>query len=430
MPRSSVLTEVNIDVGEKTQTSQAIEPDRPFLILVAGNFSGGAGRNRRPIQIDRDNFDQVMGLLAPEARLSVGGFETAVTFRELEDFHPDRLFARMPALRELPELPDQPARTAAPPVNLSGADVLSMMRGEAPEPEDAPLRSEWDQMLHDLAAPYGEREAASGENDATFQTRMREVLHQPAFQELEAAWRALYFLARRLETGTDLKIFVLDLPQEELTQGTGLADLARALESQPFAVTAGLYYFAERDEEALTRVAAMSQEANAPFLAGLAPEIVGIAEVFANLRHSLKARWIGLALPRFLLRAPYGKETSTIDAFEFEEMASPPRHRDYLWGNPSIACAYLLGEAFRRYGWTFRPGMAQEIDALPAHVYHQDGEAQLKPCAEVLLTEEAAEMLLERGIMPLASIKGTDRVRVVRFQSAASPPAPLAGQWD
>ena len=55
---------------------------------------------------------------------------------------------------------------------------------------------------------------------------------------------------------------------------------------------------------------------------------------------------------------------------------------------------------------------------------------QLKPCAEVLLTDEAAEMLLDRGFMPLASMKNADRVRVVRFQSVADPPVALAGRWN
>jgi len=432
MPRSNVLTSVNIDVEEKTQ-SLAVDPDQPFLILVAGNFSGGASRNRRPIQVDRDNFDQVMALLAPQLQLAAGGSSVAVSFRELDDFHPDRLFQRVAALREVPRETAQAPGSAATAANVSGADVLRMMMGESPAPAGAaPRRSEWDQMLHDLVAPYAEREAApaSPAVNATLEAGMRAFLHQPAFQELEAAWRGLDFLTRRLETGTELKVYLLDLPQSDLAQGPGLADLARALESQRFAVIAGIYYFAETDEELLTRLAAISQEANAPLLAGLAPHIVGLARVFPNLRQSAKARWVGLALPRFLLRLPYGKETSSIDSFAFEEMPSPPRHQSYLWGNPSLACAYLLGEAFQRYGWDLQPGVVRDIESLPAHVYREDGEAQLKPCAEVLLTEAAAEMLLERGIMPLASIKGSDRVRLVRFQSAANPAAPLAGQWD
>ena len=76
-----------------------------------------------------------------------------------------------------------------------------------------------------------------------------------------------------------------------------------------------------------------------------------------------------------------------------------------------------------------RPGSFDTIEGLPLHVYKDDGESVLKPCAEVLLTEEAAALLLERGFMPLVSIKGSDRVRLLRFQSAADPLAPLAGRW-
>jgi type VI secretion system protein ImpC len=162
----------------------------------------------------------------------------------------------------------------------------------------------------------------------------------------------------------------------------------------------------------------------------VAPEVVGLTSVFDMLRRAPVARWLGLALPRFLLRLPYGKNTDAIDSFAFEEMTTPPEHEWYLWGHPAIACAYLLGESFARYGWAMRPGAINEIDGLPAHVYKSDGESELKPCAEVLLTEEAAETLLDAGFMPLASIKGADRVRLVRFQSAANPPTPLAGRWS
>jgi type VI secretion system protein ImpC len=176
--------------------------------------------------------------------------------------------------------------------------------------------------------------------------------------------------------------------------------------------------------------------AGAPFISGLAPDVVGLTQAFGELRQSAYARWIGLAMPRFLLRLPYGKNASETESFAFEELfqagelSKAPEHERYLWGHPAIACAYLLGEAFTRFGWHMRPGAVQEIDGLPAHTYREDGEMQLKPCAEILLTENAAEILLDRGFMPLASVKGTDRVRLVRFQSVAEPPAPLAGRWN
>jgi type VI secretion system protein ImpC len=287
-------------------------------------------------------------------------------------------------------------------------------------------------MMHDLVAPYavpGEdpRKAEMiAQTDRAIAGEMRALLHDPQFQALEAAWRGLYFLVRRLETGENLRVFVLDLPQAELTSEA----LRRATGEIEWGVMAGLYYFGPDDEDALKEFSFVARIAGAPLLAGLAPDVVGLTKAFGELRQSAYARWIGLAMPRFLLRLPYGKNASETETFEFEEMSPKPEHEHYLWGHPAVACAYLLGEAFTRFGWDMRPGAVQEIDGLPAHTYREDGETQLKPCAEVLLTEDAAEILLDRGFMPLASIKGTDRVRLVRFQSVAEPPASLAGRWN
>ncbi|MBZ5583444.1 MAG: type VI secretion system contractile sheath large subunit, partial [Acidobacteriia bacterium] len=245
-------------------------------------------------------------------------------------------------------------------------------------------------------------------------------------------------LVRRLETGEDLRVSIVDMPQAEAVSADGAAELRRIAVTEAartpgaarWAAIAGLYYFGPEDETALEELAAIAREAGAPFLGGLAPQIVGLSRVFPNLRRCADAPWVGLALPRFLLRLPYGKETDSTEAFEFEEMPSAPEHQRYLWGHPALACACLLGEAFALRGWEMRPGMANEIDGLPLHVFrNEDGEADLKPCAEALLTEDAAELLLDRGFIPLVSIKGTARVRVIRFQSVADPPAPLAGRW-
>jgi type VI secretion system protein ImpC len=453
MPPIKTLTSVEIDVAEKPQRAAVVQEDEPFRILVAGDFSGGSGRNRRPIEIDRDNFDQVLALLAPAVRLNFGSVEAPVTFQELDDFHPDRLLARLPLFQQLRELRKRMAdpetfraavkemepRAASPEPDvshMSGADLLRMMTGEAaPAPAAAPARSTWDRMLSEIVGKYATENPDPrqpqwvAQIDEAISGEMRALLHHEKFQALEAAWRGLYFLIRRLNTGEQLKVYLMDLPQEELRAGVGLGDLVRAVEGQPPAVIAGLYNFAAADEPALELLASVAQNSNAPLVAGLAPEVVGIDEVFSQLRQTTKARWIGLALPRFLLRLPYGAKTDETETFAFEEMSALPRHESYLWGNPAIACAYLLGEAFSRYGWDMRPGMVQDIEALPAHTYTVDGAPELKPCAEILMTEKAADLLLDRGFMPLASMKGADRVRLVRFQSLAKPAAPLAGKW-
>jgi type VI secretion system protein ImpC len=439
MSRSSTLASVQIDVSEQPEPVRRIAPESPFRILVAGDFSGGAGRNRRPIPVDRDNFDEVLSLLGPELRLPVGGQEVALRFRELDDFHPDWIVRHLPEPQAQPQRPEPPA---APPI--SGAELLRQMMGEAAAPAAAAApQNDWNRMIDELVAPHTvpkpdpSEAVRTAQRDAARTVQMRALLHHPKFQALEAAWRGLFFLIRRLETGEDLKISLIDLPQRDLAGPAGLIDLERAVITdgtgtpggEPWAVIAGLYDFGPDDEPALTRIAAVARGAGAPFIAGLAAGVVGLTRVFSDLRQSTDARWVGLALPRFLLRLPYGKATDSTESFAFEEMPSPPEHERYLWGHPAVACAYLLGEAFAQYGWSMRPGAIDEIAGLPLHVYKTDGQSELKPCAEVWLTEDAAELLLDRGFMPLASIKATDRVRLVRFQSIAEPAAPLAGRW-
>lgn len=446
MPRTSTLSSVELDVSEEPLRAEPVDDEIPFRILVAGDFSGGAGKNRRAIEIDRDSFETVMGRVAPELRLPFGNAEIAVKFREPDDFHPDRLFQNLPPFHKLRELREgledgsiAPAPKASasaahgePARPASGADLLRDLMGEPTAPAAAPVRrSDWDQMLRDIVAPYAvpgdhpRKAEMVAQTDRAIAGEMRALLHHPKFQALEAAWRGLQFLVRRLETGENLRIFLLDLPREILTT----EEMRRAVGDEAWGVIAGLYYFEAKDQDQLREISFVARLAGAPFIAGLGLGEVGIDKAFAELRRSAHARWIGLALPRFLLRLPYGKGALETESFAFEELSAAPEHERYLWGNPAIACAYLLGEAFTRYGWAMRPNAVRDIGGLPAHGYKQDGETQLKPCAEVLLTDEAAEMLLDRGFIPLASMKNADRVRVVRFQSVAEPSAPLAGRW-
>jgi type VI secretion system protein ImpC len=446
MPRTNTLTSVELDVLEESRRAEPADPETPFRILVAGDFSGGAGKNRRTIEIDRDNFEVVMERVAPELVLPFGSGEMVLKFRELDDFHPDRIFQNLAPFQKLRELrqgledgsiappPKEQASASAAeqPPPASGADLLRDMMGEPATPATPVRRSDWDQMLHDIVAPYAvpgdnpRRAEMVSQTDRAIAGEMRSILHHPKFQALEAAWRGLYFLVRRLETGENLQIFLLDLPREALTAEA----LRRAVDDEAWSVIAGLYYFESKDQDSIREISFVARIAGAPFVASLGLGEVGLDKGFAELRQSTHARWIGLALPRFLLRLPYGKSGVETESFAFEELSAKPEHERYLWGNPSIACAYLLGEGFTRFGWAMRPNAVRDIEGLPAHSYKEDGETQLKPCAEVLLTDEAAEMLLDRGFMPLASMKNADRARLVRFQSVAEPAAALAGRWN
>ena len=292
------------------------------------------------------------------------------------------------------------------------------------------------------------------------------MLHHPDFQALESAWRGLDFLVSRLETDARLKLFVLDLSKSELAadlndtndlRSTGLYKLmveqtVGTAGGEPWSVIGGNYTFGQtrEDAELLGRMAKIAAAAGVPFIAAAHPNLLGCNSLaktpdpddwrstadkaghaaWQALHNLPGAVYLGLALPRFLLRLPYGANTDPLEQFEFEEMADDPKHEDYLWGNPCFACACLLGQAFSTYGWDLRPGAVQDVSGLPLHIYKQTGETCIKPCAEVVLTERAAEIILDKGFMLLLSFRDQDTIRLARFQSLALPPKPLAGKWN
>jgi type VI secretion system protein ImpC len=336
----------------------------------------------------------------------------------------------------------------------------------------AEVLDDWQSYLRRLVAPHVVPQAGPQQRElvaqieATMSAQMRKILHDPGFQALEAAWRSVYFLVQRLETDSHLQLHLVDLSKAELAADLSSSEdlksttLYRLLvkpsgdtsESQPWALWAANYTFnhSREDAELLGRMAKIAARAEVPFLAAASSRILGCDSLAATpdpddwlesadaseleawyaLRRLPEAAHLGLALPRFLLRLPYGRETEPIDAFVFEEFENAtPAHEKYLWGNPAFACVYLLAVAFSQAGWNLRPGAIREIPGLPLHVYQTDGAPILKPCAEVLLTERAAERALDHGVMPLLSLQGSDVVRLARFQSLAVPLKPLAGRW-
>jgi type VI secretion system protein ImpC len=493
MPRPFSFGEANIDVDASGEPApETPEPDTPFRILLLGDFSGRANRGiseldlagRRPVLVDRDNFEEVLAKLQPELRLAP---EISVAFRELDDFYPDRIFERLDlfsALREMRErlsdrstfrdawadlLPEPPAPPPAPASKVSLNDLLEATETrQAERPARAP--DAFAAMVRDLVAPYlvpgaDPRQAEMvAKVDAATAEVMRGLLHHADFQALEAAWRGLFFLVRRLETGVALKLYLLDISKAELAaelrrapdlRSTGLYRILveQTVETpgaEPWAVLGGHYTFDDSvdDVTLLGYLGGMARAAGAPFLAAASPSLLGAksfgetprpeqwrveidrAQAWEVLRTFPEARYLGLALPRFLLRLPYGKATEPLERFDFEETAGAPEHEHYLWGNPALACICLLGQAFAKSGWEMRPGAIRDIDGLPAHVYRRDGESHLKPCAEALLTEKAANAMLEKGLMPLLSLKDRDVIMLQRFQSLADPLAPLAGRWS
>ncbi len=457
MPGTSSYASVEMDVASETEPwPERTAAETPFRILLLGDFSGRAGRGdlsgRRPIEIDRDNFEEVLARLSPEFRAQSSGF--SLHFKELDDFHPDRIYGTSPLFESFRQarLAPPPARPSAPPRPIlpGGGNLLDSVLDGMESPSAPPRRADELQDFVERAVagslvPRPDQHVAeflAGLDEAASEL-MRAILHHKRFQALEAAWRGVFFLVRARETGPELKLYLLDVAKEELAEDQGISHLRRLLVddavktpgAEPWAVVAANFSFSRTDADirTLSRLAKIMQSAGAPFLAEADPPgdagSPEIARAWDSLRRSPEASWLGLAFPRFLLRLPYGRAASPVESFAFEEMPGVPNHRDYLWGNPSFACACLLGRSFSRSGWSFRPGVELEIRGLPLHLYEEDGEKRLKPCAELLMTDDDAEDILDQGIMPLVSVKNQDVVRLLRFQSIASPPAPLSGRW-
>ena len=489
------------------------EPETPFRVLILGDFSGRANRGlfepggalagRRPFLVDRDNFDEVLAKLGVEVHVRIGGNDgtpVAIRFSELDGFHPDQIYEALEVFRSLrqtrqklddlgtfaataaemgafkKDVPPIEKRTPAP--ELAGLTTGSLLDQIVDETEDqvpgartSSATSKWDVFLQEIVKPHlvpkedPQQAEVLAAVDVSISELMRTVLHDPDFQAIEAAWRAVHFLVSRLETDTQLRLYLLDISKAELAADLNAAEDLRVTGiyrllveetvetpgGEPWAVLAGNYAFdrTREDAELLGRMAKIAGMAGAPFISAAHAHLLGCEsltetpdpddwqqlaneegnEAWAALRRLPEAIYVGLALPRFILRLPYGEDTDPTEQFEFEEMAPKTVHEHYLWGNPAFACVYLLSEAFSRYGWDFRPGAVQDIVGLPLHIYREEGESRIKPCAEVALTKRAAERILEKAFMPLLSFRNQDTVRLARFQSLADPLSHLMGRW-
>ena len=213
----------------------------------------------------------------------------------------------------------------------------------------------------------------------------------------------------------------------------------------PFAALIGDFAFGPGAEDCalLARLGALAAAARAPFVAGAAPALVGCrslagandparwealssddARRWQALRRSPGAAWIGLALPRFLARAPYGAKTTAIDAFTFEELDGRPAPDALCWASSAFLGALALARGDES---DQSQSESDEIDDLPFFSFRSEGDVEMYPTAEVFWGQRAADAALARGLMPVLSARDRNAVRLVRLQSIADPPSALGG---
>ncbi|VAW57586.1 Uncharacterized protein ImpC, partial [hydrothermal vent metagenome] len=324
-----------------------------------------------------------------------------------------------------------------------------------------------DQLIRSIVAPYIEPKADPRQDEmlamveSALQMHMRNILHHPDFQTLESAWQSIYFLIKRIETGSKLKIFLLDISKNELQSDLAIEEISKsriyklfydtALGDSPWSVLVGNYNFKDTisDIALLENIGTVAKQIGAPFLSAADETLAGCESfdqtpdysdwnyhtnidaknAWQALRHSTVAPYIGLALPRFLLRLPYGKKSDPVDAFKFEEMSENNSHNHYLWGNAAFLKLECLARNFNQHGWQMQLGEVFQTDNLPIHYYTDEGEIIGKPIAEIMLTEKGGEILRENGLTPIWSVRNQDYIRSTDYLSISEPVQNIAGRW-
>jgi type VI secretion system protein ImpC len=436
----------------------ARDPDAPLHVLVMGDFLGSPAREAgKPIPVDCDNFDAVMRSLRPQCRVSISNGVTELSFSTLDYFHPDRILPQIARLLEAEA--DSPAPAADTDTDTSL--IRRLMGGPAPvESPSKPVGGKVDisgilkaAVASSMTPTPGPGEQARHAASTLARTNaLRSILHNSNFQALEANWRGLDLLVRGFGGEDNIRFSILNCVQEDFIADVSLqedlqtAKLFKLLHHRDaherVGLVLGLYDFEPTFAHmgVLARVAKICDTQKAVFLAAGKPSFAG-CDSFAEeanckeLEPKFQAAWlkvralpeasrVSLALPRFLLRQPYGSGGEPIDSFSFEELSPDVPHEDFLWGNPAVLCVHALAAAFLAEGWAVSLNGFGEVEDLPVHRFKQHGETKVKPCAEAWMPESVSERIFSQGLVPVMSIKGRDAVRV-NLRPISSADAPL-----
>jgi type VI secretion system protein ImpC len=306
-------------------------------------------------------------------------------------------------------------------------------------------------------------EAMIAEIDKKLSEQINKILHHPDFQSLEGAWRGLHYLVNNTETDEMLKIRFMNISKADLGKtlkrykGTAWDQspiFKTIYESEygtfggePYGCLVGDYYFDQTppDVELLGEIAKTAAAAHTPFIAGASPVALqmsswqelanprDLTKIFQtpeyaswrSLRESDDARYIGLAMPRFLARLPYGAKTDPVEEFDFEEDTGAADHSKYAWANSAYAMATNITRSFKLYGWCSRIRGIESggaVEGLPVHTFPtDDGGVDMKCPTEIAITDRREAELAKNGLMPLLHRKNSDFAAFIGAQSLHKP---------
>jgi type VI secretion system protein ImpC len=283
------------------------------------------------------------------------------------------------------------------------------------------------------------------EIDKRISAQINEIMHHPKVQQLESAWRGLKYLIDKVDFRENIRVELLNCSKEDLLQDfedspevvkSGLYRTVYSAEygtfgGKPFGLMIANYDFGPgpQDMALLSKVASVAAMSHTPFIANTAPQMFGIDKFedlprLKDLQSQFEGpRYVGLTLPRFLLRLPYGQNTVPTKSFNFEEDVVG-RHESYLWGPASIAFATRVADSFAKYRWCpniIGPQAGGAVDNLPLHQFEAMGEIQTKIPTEVQLTERREFELSEQGFIGLVFRKGSNNAAFFSANSCQKP---------
>jgi type VI secretion system protein ImpC len=306
-------------------------------------------------------------------------------------------------------------------------------------------------------------EAIIAQLDKKLTEQINLILHHEDFQKLEGAWRGLHYLVNNTETDEMLKIRFMNISKSDLGKslkrykGTAWDQsplFKKIYEAEygqfggePFGCLVGDYYFDHTppDTELLGEMSQIAAAAHTPFIAGTSPTVMqmgswqelanprDLTKIFTtpeyaawrSLRESEDSRYLGLAMPRYLARLPYGAKTNPVDEFAFEEDTGAADHNKYTWANAAYAMATNINRSFKLYGWCSRIRGVESggaVEGLPVHTFPtDDGGVDMKCPTEIAISDRREAELAKNGFMPLLHRKNSDFAAFIGAQSVQKP---------
>jgi len=306
-------------------------------------------------------------------------------------------------------------------------------------------------------------EAMIAQIDKKLTAQVNQIMHHEDFQALESAWRGLHYMVNNTETDESLKIKVMSISKKELHKtlrkfkGTAwdqspifkqmYEEEYGQFGGEPFGCVVGDYYFdhGPMDVEALTEMSKISAAMHSPFISAVSPKTMqfdswgelsnprDLTKIFQtpeyagwrSLRDSEDSRYIGLAMPRFLARQPYGAKTDPVEEFDFEEDTEGADSSKYAWANSAYAMGVNINQAFKLYGWCSRIRGIESggaVEDLPTHTFPtDDGGVDMKCPTEIAISDRREAELAKNGFMPLIHKKNSDFAAFIGAQSLQKP---------